>query len=153
MHTLEHRVPPPIVFVILAAAMLAVSRLAPGIPFAHDLRLAVADSLAWIALIVAALGITSFRRAGTTIDPIHIDAASALVTTGIYRYTRNPMYLGLSLLLTAWAVYLTVPWTALGPAAFMIFITRFQIIPEERALQRKFGATYKEYRSSVRRWL
>jgi protein-S-isoprenylcysteine O-methyltransferase Ste14 len=159
MGTLEHRVPPPIVFVILAAAMLAGSHLSAGSPLgssiapAAEWRRVVADCFAWLALIVAVSGIVAFRRAGTTIDPIHLEAASTLVTTGIFRFTRNPMYLGLTCLLVAWSVYLTHPLTVLGPAAFILFITRFQIIPEERVLQRKFGAAYESYRSRVRRWL
>jgi protein-S-isoprenylcysteine O-methyltransferase Ste14 len=153
MHTLEHRVPPPIVFVVLAAVMLAGSYPLRPLPPPPGMQWVVADVFAWLALILATLGLISFRSARTTIDPIHIDAASTLVTTGIYRYTRNPMYLGLACLLVAWSAYLSVPWTILGPAAFVLFTTRFQIIPEERVLEAKFGRAYADYRSRVRRWL
>ena len=81
------------------------------------------------------------------------EAASALVRSGIYRTTRNPMYVGLLLILVAWAVLLSSVWTLLGPLVFVLYITRFQIIPEESALSALFGADYAAYQSSVRRWL
>jgi len=86
-------------------------------------------------------------------SPLEPEAATSLVTGGIYRYTRNPMYVGFAALLLGWAVYLAVPWVLLGPVAFILFITRFQIIPEERALSSKFGRQYGEYQERVRRWL
>jgi len=79
--------------------------------------------------------------------------ATALVTSAAYHHTRNPMYLGLVAFLLAWAVYLAVPWTLIGPLAFVLFITRFQIIPEERVLLQKFGDAYKAYQRQVRRWI
>jgi protein-S-isoprenylcysteine O-methyltransferase Ste14 len=159
MGTLEHRVPPPIVFVIIAFAMWAVSHLwvgsplSPPIPFANVWRQPVADFFAWLSLIVALLGFVALQQAGTTINPVRIERASTLVTSGIFRYTRNPMYLGLAFLLVSWSLHLSALWTLLGPAVFVLFVTRFQIIPEERLLQRKFDAAYASYRSRVRRWL
>lgn len=76
-----------------------------------------------------------------------------VVTTGIYRITRNPMYLGLVLILLGLALYRASPWTMLGPLAFAAYITRFQILPEERALTARFGAAYTAYCTQVRRWL
>jgi protein-S-isoprenylcysteine O-methyltransferase Ste14 len=75
------------------------------------------------------------------------------VTGGIFRYTRNPMYVGFTSLLVGWACYLSVPWLLFEPIAFAIFITRFQIIPEERVMSVKFGQDYTDYRQRVRRWL
>jgi protein-S-isoprenylcysteine O-methyltransferase Ste14 len=95
----------------------------------------------------------AFRRAGTTPDPVHVDRASTLVTTGVYAWTRNPMYVGLTLLLCAWACVLAAPWTAAGPPLFAAYITRFQILPEERALSERFGEAYAAYLRRVRRWI
>ncbi len=81
------------------------------------------------------------------------EAASTLVCSGVYRVTRNPMYLGLLLVLTGWAVHLSCAWTLIGPLAFKLYIDRFQIAPEERALSGKFGADYSAYATRVRRWL
>ena len=94
-----------------------------------------------------------FGRVKTTTNPVNIEAASALVTSGIYSYTRNAMYLGLVAFLLAWAIYLSAYWTLLGPLAFVLFITRFQIIPEERVLHNKFGDAYTAYQRQVPRWL
>ena len=84
---------------------------------------------------------------------MHPEAASAIVTVGIYRFTRNPMYLGFLLLLIAWAVFLGNIVSALMPLLFIAYMNRFQIAPEERALHARFGVPYETYLRSVRRWL
>jgi protein-S-isoprenylcysteine O-methyltransferase Ste14 len=96
---------------------------------------------------------TRFRQARTTFDILKPREASSLVTAGVFRISRNPMYLGSLLLLIGWALWLgTVsPW--LVPPLFMIFISVTQIIPEEQALEEIFGETYLAYRNSVRRWI
>lgn len=153
MHALEHKVPPPIVAALVGAAMWAAARIAPALQIEGNLRFAIAGAFFLLGVIVTALGFMAFRRAKTTINPLEPEAATSLVTGGIYRYTRNPMYVGFAALLLGWAVYLAVPWVLLGPVAFILFITRFQIIPEERALSSKFGREYGEYQERVRRWL
>lgn len=97
-------------------------------------------------------GLVAFRRASTTINPLHPERASALVTGGVYRITRNPMYVGLAFALLAWAAYLGSPWALLGPVAFVGYITHFQIVPEERILRARF-AQFDAYAARVRRWL
>lgn len=79
--------------------------------------------------------------------------ASALVTGSVYRLSRNPMYVGLALLLAAWAVYLSMLWPFLGPVLFVLYMNRFQIGPEERVMRGKFGEDYAAYAARVRRWL
>jgi protein-S-isoprenylcysteine O-methyltransferase Ste14 len=81
------------------------------------------------------------------------DKTSSLVTSGVYRFSRNPMYVGMLLILTAWAVFLAVPLTLLGPLAFFLYLKRFQIEPEERVMGEIFGAEFSAYRAQVRRWL
>ena len=94
-----------------------------------------------------------FRRAKTTVNPLKPDAASALVVRGVYRWTRNPMYLAMLLLLIAW-VCIVSNWAALAMLPlFVAYLNRFQIGPEERALQARFGAEFESYRRQVRRWL
>ena len=114
----------------------------------------------WAALLPAAIGVgviydanMQFRRAQTTINPLRPQMASSLVMKGIYRITRNPMYLGLTLWLLAWALWLETlsPWIV--AALFPIVITGLQIIPEERALEKLFGETYRDYRKRVSRWI
>jgi protein-S-isoprenylcysteine O-methyltransferase Ste14 len=98
-------------------------------------------------------GVLAFRRARTTINPTQPQLTSSLVSSGIYTVTRNPMYVGLLLVLVAWAIVLSSAWALLGPVAYFFYIGRFQIAPEERALATLFGAEYAAYTSRVRRWL
>jgi protein-S-isoprenylcysteine O-methyltransferase Ste14 len=79
--------------------------------------------------------------------------ASSLVVSGVYRITRNPMYVGLLLLLVAWCVFLSAPWAIAGPVAFFLYIGKFQIAPEEQVMSQKFGTDYLAYKARVRRWL
>ena len=153
MNALENKVPPPIVALLIGTVMWAVARLSPLPEGGSPLRLAISYGLAGLGVLVVALGMLAFRRAKTTINPVKIEAVSSIVTNGIYRYTRNPMYVGLAVLLAGWAVHIAVPFVFLGPLVFVLFITRFQIIPEERVLTSKFGGEYRKYRERVRRWL
>ncbi|MDX2145469.1 MAG: isoprenylcysteine carboxylmethyltransferase family protein [Rhodospirillaceae bacterium] len=152
MTFLEHRIPPPVIFALVALLMWWGAREATPVDLNPALRIALIVAFAAVA-VVTPLGLREFARAKTTFNPIKIDDASNLVTGGVFRYTRNPMYVGMASLLLAWAVYLAVPWTLLGPVAFVAFITRFQIIPEERVMRAKFGAVYDDYARRVRRWV
>jgi protein-S-isoprenylcysteine O-methyltransferase Ste14 len=152
MNMLENRIPPPLAFLATAALMWLLARMTTVIIVPPWPRYLIA-ALPLIGALIAPWAILAFRKAMTTVDPVHIERAATLVTTGPFAITRNPMYLGLTLLLLAWAVILSAPWTLLGPVAFVLLITRFQIIPEERAMLAKFGAAYEEYRRRVRRWI
>ncbi len=98
-------------------------------------------------------GMVEFRRDKTTINPIKASSASSLVTGSIYRYTRNPMYVGLLLTIVGWAAYLANPLTFLFAPLFVLYINRFQIGPEERVLTKLFGAPYVAYMGKARRWI
>lgn len=152
MSSLELRVPPPVVALLVAVSMwlLAPVLSAPGAP---AFRIALAVVLAVIGLAITVAGVVGFRRAKTTTNPMKPQGASSLVVTGIYRFTRNPMYLGLCLVLIAWATFLWSLWVLLGPLVFIAYITRFQIAPEEKILAALFGDEYSAYRTKVRRWL
>lgn len=153
MRTLENRIPPPIVLALVASLMWLA---APHLPHAHLANLSrfiLAGGLIAIGALPALLAFRQFARAKTTSNPIDIQAASSLVTTGIYARTRNPMYVSLTALLLGWSFILNSPWLILGPAAFALFITRFQIIPEEHALTAKFGQAYVSYKARAPRWL
>lgn len=153
MHTLELKIPPPVVALLLALAMWAAARLLPPPDVSDVLRLTVTLVFAVLGAAFDLSGLLAFRRARTTINPMTPRATSALVRTGVYRITRNPMYVGLVCLLFAWAAFLWMPWGLLGPLAFVGYISRFQIAPEERAMAEKFGADYETYRAQVRRWI
>lgn len=153
MNALELKVPPPVVALVLALAMWAVSRLTLTFEVDASLRIAVAISIALIGGAFSAAGITAFRRAQTTLNPMKPETASSLVTSGIYRVTRNPMYVGLLFVLVGWAAFLCAPWALAGPVVFVAYMTRFQIAPEEKALMSAFGEAYASYNARVRRWL
>lgn len=153
MRALELRVPPPAVALVAALLMWAAARATPGFHVDMPARATVAIVLAVVGAVVAVAGMLAFRRARTTVNPLNPDATSALVVTGVYRISRNPMYLGLAIVLLAIAVNLSHALAFLGVAAFVAYITRFQIIPEERALRALFPGDFKEYAGQVRRWL
>ena len=153
MDAIELRIPPPLVAILVAAGMWLASYVLPAFDVGRAPRLALAALFVLAGAIGAILAFRAFGRAETTVDPVRIDRASALVTTGIYGLTRNPMYVGLALLLCGWASWLAAPWTIIGPVGFVAFVTRFQIVPEERMLLTRFGDGYAAYRRRVRRWL
>ena len=151
--TLENRIPPPVVTLGIGLAMGAAASALPAADIPAVWRLGSGGALFIAAGLFAGPAIAAFVRAGTTINPVQIDRASRLVTGGIYRVTRNPMYVALALLLLGLALFLGRPWLLVGPLAFVLYTTRFQIRPEERAMQARFGADYDAYRARVRRWL
>ncbi len=146
------KIPPPIVVVMVATLMWLGVRITPLWQLHANWRLPASGVVLVFGLLVGISGIRAFGSAKTTINPLRPQEASTLVTSGVFRYTRNPMYVGFTALLTAWALFLGVPWTLLGPVAFVFFIQRFQILPEERALLLKFGGSYTQYQEEVRRW-
>ncbi|MYN14239.1 DUF1295 domain-containing protein [Pusillimonas sp. TS35] len=153
MKSLELAIPPPFIMLATALAMWLLSVLLPRFAFAalHNTWAAIVFAAAGILFGVA--GILAFKRAHTTPDPRTPGAATALVTSGVYRVTRNPMYLGSLLLLIGWGFYLGNVWSLIFAFAFPVYIQRYQIRPEERALMEKFGADYAAYKTKVRAWL
>lgn len=153
MHFLDHKIPPPAVGLLIAAAMWAAADAGPQFALAPQLKHIA------VALLIAAgatfdfLGLIAFYKSRTTINPLRPERTSALVTGGIYRITRNPMYVGMALLLLAWAVYLSALLPFAGVPVFMLYITRFQIQPEERMMEKLFGTEFLNYAARVRRWL
>jgi protein-S-isoprenylcysteine O-methyltransferase Ste14 len=150
---LENKVPPPVVGLVIAAGMWGLAQVTPRLALPLAPRLAVAAACVAGGLAIAAAAVRAFRRAQTTLNPLTPDAATSLVATGIFRRTRNPMYVGMATWLLGWAAFLEAPVALLGPLAFAAYITRYQIVPEERALAARFGAAFEAYCRSVRRWV
>ncbi len=153
MPSLDHKIPPPVVGAAVAAGMWGLSALGPEVPLASILKYVLLVVLVVVGIAFDLLGLLAFRSARTTVNPLKPERASSMVTGGVYRVTRNPMYLGMAVLLVAWAVYLSRGLPFVGPVVFVLYITRFQIEPEERALRSLFGEEYSSYASRVRRWL
>lgn len=153
MRSLELKVPPVAVTITLAAAMFVVSKVAPATTFIIPGRTGIAVGCALCSAGIVLAGVVAFRANKTTVNPLDPGAASTLVSHGIYRYSRNPMYLGFLLALAAWAVYLSSVIAALFLPAFVAYMNRFQIQPEERMLLAKFGPAFSQYMKAVRRWV
>ena len=153
MKALELKIPPVVLVALCAVAMTLLAQWLPSLPLPLGWRLLLAAAFAAAGTAVALAGVLVFRKADTTVDPRVPQQSSSLVVRGIYRYSRNPMYVGFLLLLAALACYLmNVAAFALLPL-FMLYMNRFQIAPEERHLLQKFGTEYQAYCEKVRRWL
>lgn len=150
---LELRVPPPAVALAVAFAMWLAAGATSAFRVQLPARSVVALALAIAGVLAVGAGLLEFRRARTTINPLDPGAASAIVVSGIYRFTRNPMYLGFAAILLAFAAYLGNPLSLLGVAGFVAYMNRFQITPEERALQALFPGAFDAYAKKVSRWL
>jgi len=153
MGWLELRVPPRLVAVAVGLGMWAVSFIEPDfdLPQSHHWATALAGAVGGAAITFA--GAATLRAARTTLLPMRPRKTTSLVTSGIYRWTRNPMYLGLTAALVGWAAFLSAAWSLLGPVLFVLYVNRFQIQPEERVLTELFGGEYTNYTRRVRRWL
>ncbi len=150
---LELRIPPPLLALAFVGLMCGLVRNAPLLPVVVPAGLLLANLLAAAGASAALFGAVSLAAAKTTINPMAPGATSALVVTGIYGLSRNPMYLGVVLVLTGLAVFLADLSAFVFPALFVLYINRFQIGPEERILVGVFGDRYRAYAARVRRWV
>ncbi|MCB1561183.1 MAG: isoprenylcysteine carboxylmethyltransferase family protein [Xanthomonadales bacterium] len=149
----ELKVPPALLLVAAALAIRGVAALAPWARINLPGRFWIAALLIVVGIAVAALGAIEFGRQRTTVDPMHPEKVSSLVTSGVFGFSRNPMYLGFLLVLLGGVAWTANALSLLPVLAFALYLTRFQIIPEERWMQRQFGDDYDAYRQRVRRWI
>lgn len=153
MRWLELKVPPLLVGLVFAGAMLGVAYVVPEVSFALPGKLALALAMLVLGVAVASAGVVAFRGKRTTVNPFTPSASSSVVSSGVYRVSRNPMYLGFLLALAGWALYLSNVAAVLLLPAFVAYMTQYQIKPEERALAAKFGSEFAHYMARVRRWV
>ncbi|HET9642519.1 MAG TPA: isoprenylcysteine carboxylmethyltransferase family protein [Burkholderiaceae bacterium] len=146
-------IPPPVAFAIAALAMWALTRYGPFVRHAFPYQRATGITLIVIGLLVLAVSLGLFATAHTSPNPIEPMRATRLVTSGIYAYSRNPMYLGDAIVLLGIDVLSGSAVALVFVAAFVIYIDKVQIAAEEAALAKRFGDAYAEYRQRVRRWL
>ena len=148
------KVPPVAVALIAAALMYWLSAILPQSSFTLPHKNIITVVVFLFGLGIAAGGVVSFHRRETTVNPTRPSTASSLVANGVYRFSRNPMYLGLSLALIALGVYLANPLALIIiVTAFVLYMNIYQIEPEEQALQRLFGEDFTAYKKNVRRWI
>ncbi len=147
------KVPPPVVLLIFGILMWFVGSRVHGGRIDFDNQLAAAISVGILGLIININAIIGFRRANTTVNPLDPGKATQLVVGGVFRLSRNPMYLGILVVLTGWAIWIGSFYNLAPLALFVYYITEFQIRPEEEVLRPLFGEAYADYCSKVRRWI
>jgi len=152
-HILELKIPPGLLVIITGALMWLGSAATSATALVIPGRSLGAAILILTGVIISGLGVASFRRAKTTVNPMKPESASVLVDRGIYRLTRNPMYLGFLVVLLGWAIFLSNLVAFLLLPAFVYYMNSFQIEPEEKALVALFGQSFVAYKTRVRRWL
>lgn len=144
--------PPVVIFLFIAMLMALWAYVAPVGNFDFFGRLGFSYFFAFCGFLVGGIGVTQFWLNKTTINPKKLMNTNKLITTGIYSFSRNPMYLGLLLLLIAWGLFLQNAFNSLLAAGFVYLMNRLQIIPEEQFLKNKFGKEYTYYLKLTRRW-
>ena len=149
---MELKLPPALVVFIFALAMYLLSRFLPFGYFDFFGRLLLAKILTGMALVILCVSLVQFFTSKTTIDPTAPAKSKKLVTNGFYKFSRNPMYLAMLLLLLALGLKFGNAFNVLLAAGFVSFMNRFQIIPEERMLMEKFGREFTDYCTKTRRW-
>ncbi len=153
LNLLERRIPPVAVFIITLALMSQLAQMLPALYLALPFTSVVALLCTLCSLLTALAAIYQFRCADTTLNPIAIHKVSALVETGVFGYSRNPMYLALLVFLVGVAYWLE-NWSSFVCCwGFVMYMNRFQIVPEERLLAERYGAVYLAYKRRVKRWL
>ena len=152
LNSLELRLPPPVLALLTAFVMWIGARDNAAFPGPGWLAPLVAG-IGAVAGVILILAVAALLRARTTLSPVRPDEARALVRTGIYSVTRNPIYLADALALLAYAVHLWQPQSFVAVPVFVAWIHRFQILPEERALRATFGEDFEQYTAATRRWL
>ncbi|KTF17940.1 methyltransferase family protein [Pseudoalteromonas sp. H105] len=148
---LNNKIPPVIVVLIFAGLMALIAHFSVVDFNAYIIHVTVILVCTGVSFCVA--GVVSFKIAKTTVNPSKPDQASELVTSGVYRISRNPMYVGFAFILLGWGVWLASILAILTIVGFVTYLTQFQIIPEERALTTLFGQQFTDYKAKVRRWL
>jgi len=149
----ELKIPPLILAGVITIAMTVGFFMTSSWDVIDPVRIAAGVVLASAGLAIMFTGAATFRRHDTTFNPKKPNEASHVVRTGIYERTRNPMYLGMFVGLCGVAIILSgiVVWW--GPLVYVLWINFFQIVPEERALEKKFGSDYLEYKKTAKRWI
>jgi protein-S-isoprenylcysteine O-methyltransferase Ste14 len=153
MSQLNNKIPPPIIALCIAVLIWLVARSSFALPLTLPGIRAAGIALIVVGVSIDLISVLAFFRARTTVNPLNPNASSYIVRLGLYRVSRNPMYLGMLISLSGWALWVNSITAFLLLPLFVFYITRFQIVPEERILLEKFGEDFAQYMREVRRWL
>ncbi len=147
------KIPPLALLILVGLFMKLSSSLLPELDFAFPAKVVIGTAAVFLGVAVAFLGVYEFRKAKTTVDPRSPQKSESLVGSGIYKMSRNPMYVGFLLILFGWCLFLANYVALVFLPLFVLYINAFQIKPEESFLSQKFGSAYTEYCRRVRRWM
>ena len=153
MKKLELKIPPVLQVIIFAGLIYLTSINFSRLEYSYHISLYLGLFLLLLGIGIAISGVLEFRLSSTTVDPRYPDKTSSLVDTGVYRFTRNPMYLGMLLSLLSIVVYFGSLISILWCLSFILYMNQFQIKPEEKMLKEIFGSDYLDYLQRVRRWI
>jgi len=146
------KIPPVIVLIVFGALMYLLSIFLPVGYFEFFGRSYLMYALLVGAITIGLISLVQFFKSKTTVDPTVPEKATSLVTSGVYKISRNPMYLGMLLILLAWGLWLGNAFNVLLASGFVLYMNKFQIVPEEEVLSKMFGVAYKQYCVLTRRW-
>ncbi|MAM15233.1 MAG: hypothetical protein CMF90_06195 [Candidatus Marinimicrobia bacterium] len=148
---MKKRIPPPLIAMLCVLIIFLSKSIFPSFVFSYKLQLGI--FVITIGFLLLIISIKSFIDNKTTINPLNLKKSTYLVTSGVFRFSRNPMYLGMLLFLLGTAIILNIIGGLIISILFIFYMNFFQIIPEEKALQNLFGKNYRNYRKTVRRWI
>ncbi len=150
---LKNKIPPPVIMLFSIGLVWLFQRYIPIIEFTIPFKLYVCIAIFLLGIFLAVHSVFGFLRAKTTINPIALKETNSLVTSGLYRYTRNPMYLGMALIIASAILFYGALSGGFSLIFFVVALNQLQIMPEEKVLEEIFGAEYTTFKSRVRRWI
>ena len=148
---METRIPPPIVTLVFGLSIYFSREIFQVVEIKYSFYIGILLLILGLAILISAVRL--FRKDKTTVNPLSPEQATKLVTDGIFKYSRNPMYLGMVFILSSMAVFFNLIGGIILIALFCSYITKFQIIPEERAMSNLFSQDFNKYKHATRRWI
>ena len=148
---METKIPPPIVTLIFGLSIYFSRGIFQAVEIEYSFYIGILLLLGGVMILISA--VRSFKKDKTTINPLSPEQATKLVTDGIFKYSRNPMYLGMAFVLSSIAVFFNVLGGIILITLFCLYIKKFQIIPEEKAMRDLFADDFDKYTKATRRWL
>ena len=148
---METKIPPPIVTLVFGLSIYFSRGIFQLVEVKYSFYFGILLLILGFIILISAVRL--FRKDETTVNPLSPEQATKLVTDGIFKYSRNPMYLGMALVLGSIAIFFNLIGGIILVALFCAYITKFQILPEERAMRDLFSDDFDKYTKVTRRWI
>ena len=145
------KIPPPLIVLVLIVSIYFSSKKIDLINIPLQMEISILILSAGILIFVNP--VLQFIKSKTTVNPIQFEEVNKLVTSGIFKYSRNPMYLGMLMIVLSTSIFYLNIYSILTPLLFILWINKFQIKREEEFLIEKFGDEYLSYKKKTRRWI